>query len=110
MMFDYRDSQLLIAPHGIEMPYYEQAEGGLGFTYSKDLRVSFVAQNHNAQIAGLKPGDRIETVNGMPREKLLDVSVMDSLRMLPDNTPLNLKIIRDNTMYEINYLSSAILR
>ena len=26
IVFDYRDSQLLIAPHGIEMPYYEQAE------------------------------------------------------------------------------------
>ena len=105
MVFDYRGSQLLIAPHGIEMPYYEQAEGGLGFTYSKDLRVSFVAQNHNAQIAGLKPGDRIETINGMPREKLLDVSVMDSLRTLPDNTPLKLKIIRNDKIVEIEYLT-----
>lgn len=103
MVFDYRDSQLLIAPHGIEMPYYEQAEGGFGFTYSKDLRVSFVAQNHNAQIAGLKPGDRIETINGMPREKLLDVSVMDSLRTLPDNTPLKLKIIRNDKAVTIEY-------
>ena len=105
MVFDYRDSQLLITPHGMEMPYYEQAEGGLGFTYSKSLRVSFVAQNHNAQIAGLKPGDRIETINGMPREKLLDVSVMDSLRTLPDNTPLKLKIIRNDKIVEIEYLT-----
>ena len=105
MVFDYCDSQLLIAPHGIEMQYYEQAEGGLGFTYSKDLRVSFVAQNHNAQIAGLKPGDRIETINGMPREKLLDVSIMDSLRTLPDNTPLKLKIIRNDKIVEIEYLT-----
>ena len=110
MVFDYRDSQLLIAPHGIEMPYYEQAEGGLGFTYSKDLRVSFVAQNHNAQIAGLKPGDRIETINGMPREKLLDVSVMDSLRTLPDNTPLNLQIQRGDTVINIEYTSYCQLR
>lgn len=49
MVFDYYDSQLLITPHGIEMPYYEQAEGGLGFTYSKGLRVSFVQRGHNAQ-------------------------------------------------------------
>ena len=110
MVFDYRDSQLLIAPHGIEMPYYEQAEGGLGFTYSKSLRVSFVAQNHNAQIAGLKPGDRIEAINGMPREELLDVSVMDSLRTLPDNTPLNLQIQRGDTVINIEYTSYCQLR
>ena len=110
MVFDYRDSQLLIAPHGIEMPYYEQAEGGLGFTYSKSLRVSFVAQNHNAQIAGLKPGDRIETINGMPREKLLDASVMDSLRTLPDNTPLNLQVQRGDTVINIEYTSYRQLR
>ncbi len=103
MIFDYCDSQLLVAPHGIEMQYYEQAEGGLGFTYSKDLRVSFVAQNHNAQIAGLKPGDRIEAINGMPREKLLDVSIMDSLRILPDNTPLKLKIVRNDKIAMIEY-------
>lgn len=110
MVFDYRDSQLLIAPHGIEMPYYEQAEGGLGFTYSKSLRVSFVAQNHNAQIAGLKPGDRIETINGISREKLLDASVMDSLRTLPDNTPLNLQIQRADTVINIEYTSYCQLR
>ena len=110
MVFDYRDSQLLIAPHGIEMPYYEQAEGGLGFTYSKSLRVSFVAQNHNAQIAGLKPGDRIETINGISREKLLDASVMDSLRTLPDNTPLNLQIQRGDTVINIEYTSYCQLR
>jgi hypothetical protein len=110
MVFDYRDSQLLIAPHGIEMPYYEQAEGGLGFTYSKDLRVSFVAQNHNAQIAGLKPGDRIETINGIPHGGLLDVSVMDSLRTLPDNTPLNLQIQRGDTVINIEYTSYCQLR
>ena len=109
-MFDYRDSQLLIAPHGIEMPYYEQAEGGLGFTYSKNLRVSFVQRGHNAHKAGLRPGDEIVTINSIPHDRLLDSEVIDSLRMLLDNTPLYLKIIRDNTMYEINYLSSAILR
>ena len=110
MVFDYRDSQLLIAPHGIEMPYYEQAEGGLGFTYSKDLRVSFVAQNHNAQIAGLRPGDKIESINGISREKLLDASVMDSLRTLPDNTPLNLQIQRGDTVINIEYTSYCQLR
>lgn len=110
LIFDYRDSQLLIAPHGIEMQYYEQAEGGLGFTYSKDLRVSFVAQNHNAQIAGLKPGDRIETINGMPRDRLLDSKVMDSLRMLPDNTTLYLKIKRGEENLDINYLTFSALR
>ena len=110
LVFDYRDSQLLIAPHGIEMPYYEQADGGFGFTYSKDLRVSFIAQNHNAQIAGLKPGDRIETINGMPREKLLDASVMDSLRTLPDNTPLNLQVQRGDTVINIEYTSFCQLR
>ena len=110
MVFDYRDLQLLIAPHGIEMPYYEQAEGGLGFTYSKNLRVSFVQRGHNAHKAGLRPGDEIVMINDIPHDRLLELGVMDSLQMLPDNTPLNLKIIRDNTMYEINYLSSAILR
>ena len=110
MIFDYRDSQLLIAPHGIEMPYYEQAEGGLGFTYSKSLRVSFVQRRHNAHKAGLRPGDEIVMINGIPHDRLTESDVMDSLRMLPDNTPMCLKIRRDNTMYEINYLSSAILR
>ena len=110
MVFDYRDSQLLIAPHGIEMPYYEQAEGGLGFTYSKDLRVSFVARGHNAQKAGLKLGDRIESTNGISREKLLDASVMDSLRTLPDNTPLNLQVQRGDTVINIEYTSYCQLR
>ena len=105
MVFDYRDSQLLIAPHGIEMPYYEQAEGGLGFTYSKDLRVSFVARGHNAQKAGLKLGDRIESTNGISREKLLDASVMDSLRMLPDNTPLQILLKRNGEDISIDYRS-----
>ena len=67
MVFDYRDSQLLIAPHGIEMPYYEQAEGGLGFTYSKSLRVSFVQRGHNAHKAGLHPGDEIVMINDIPQ-------------------------------------------
>ena len=110
LIFDYRDSQLLIAPHGIEMPYYEQAEGGLGFTYSKSLRVSFVQRGHNAQKAGLKLGDRIESINGISREKLLDVSVMDSLRTLPDNTPLNLQIQRGDTVINIEYTSYCQLR
>ena len=103
MVFDYRDSQLLIAPHGIEMPYYEQAEGGLGFTYSKDRRVSFVQRGHNAHKSGLHPGDEIVTINGIPHERLLDSEVMDSLRMLPDNTPLNLKIIRNDKAVTIEY-------
>lgn len=110
IVFDYKNQQLLLAPHGIDMPFYEQAESGLGFKYSKDLHVSFVAQNHNAQIAGLKPGDRIETINGMPREKLLDVSVMDSLRTLPDNTPLNLQVQRGDTVINIEYTSYCQLR
>ena len=103
MIFDYRDSQLLIAPHGIEMPYYEQAEGGLGFTYSKSLRVSFVQRGHNANKSGLRPGDEIVTINDIPHDRLLDSDVMDSLRMLPDNTPLNLKIIRNDKAVTIEY-------
>ena len=110
MMFDYRDSQLLIAPHGIEMPYYEQAEGGLGFTYSKSLRVSFVQRGHNAHKAGLCPGDEIVMINDIPHDRLLDSKVMDSLRMLPDNTPLHLKIIRGEENLDINYLTFSALR
>ena len=110
MVFDYRDSQLLIAPHGIEMPYYEQAEGGLGFTYSKSLRVSFVQRGHNAHKAGLRPGDKIVTINDIPHERLLDSKVMDSLRMLPDNTPLYLKIRRGEELLDIDYLTFSALR
>ena len=110
MMFDYRDSQLLIAPHGIEMPYYEQAEGGLGFTYSKDRRVSFVQRGHNAHKAGLRPGDKIVSINDIPRDRLLDSKVMDSLRMLPDNTPLYLKIRRGEDVLDIDYLTFSALR
>ena len=105
IVFDYKNQQLLLAPHGIDMPFYEQAESGLGFKYSKDLRVSFVARGHNAQKAGLKLGDRIEAINGISREKLLDASVMDSLLTLPDNTPLKLKIIRNDKIVEIEYLT-----
>lgn len=110
IVFDYRDSQLLIAPHGIEMPYYEQAEGGLGFTYSKNLRVSFVRQGHNAHKSGLRPGDEIATINSIPHERLLDSKVMDSLRMLPDNTPLSLKIRRGKEVLDIDYLTFSALR
>lgn len=105
IVFDYKNKQLLLAPHGKEIPFYEQAESGLGFKYSKDLHVSFVARGHNAQKAGLKLGDRIEAINGISREKLLDASVMDSLRTLPDNTPLKLKIIRNDKIVEIEYLT-----
>ncbi len=110
MVFDYRDSQLLIAPHGIEMPYYEQAEGGLGFTYSKDRRVSFVQRGHNAQKSGLRPRDEIVTINDIPHERLLDSKVMDSLRMLPDNTPMYLKIRREGMVLDVNYLTFSALR
>lgn len=110
MVFDYRDSQLLIALHGIEMPYYEQAEGGLGFTYSKSLRVSFVQRGHNAHKSGLRPGDEIVTINSIPHDRLLDSKVMDSLRMLPDNTPLYLKIIRGEEVLDIDYLTFSVLR
>ena len=110
MVFDYCDSQLLIAPHGIEMPYYEQAEGGLGFTYSKSLRVSFVQRGHNAHKSGLGPGDEIVTINSIPHDRLLDSKVMDSLRMLPDNTPLYLKIIRGEEVLDIDYLTFSVLR
>ena len=110
MIFDYRNSQLLIAPHGIEMPYYEQAEGGLGFTYSKSLRVSFVQRGHNAHKADLRPGDEIVMINDIPHDRLLDSDVMDSLRMLPDNTPLHLKIIRGEENLDINYLTFSALR
>ncbi|MBE6174736.1 MAG: hypothetical protein E7147_04210 [Rikenellaceae bacterium] len=110
MVFDYRDSQLLIAPHGIEMPYYEQAEGGLGFTYSKNLRVSFVQRGHNAHKSGLHPGDKIVTINDIPHERLLDSNTMDSLRMLPDNTPMLLKIRRGGEVLDINYLTFSALR
>lgn len=110
LIFDYRGSQLLIAPHGIEMPYYEQAEGGLGFTYSKSLRVSFVLRGHNAQKSGLRPGDEIVTINDIPRERLLDSDVMDSLRMLPENTPLQLKVKRGKEVLDIDYLTFTALR
>lgn len=110
MVFDYRDSQLLIAPHGIEMPYYEQAEGGLGFTYSKSLRVSFVQRGHNAHKSGLRPRDEIVMINDIPHDRLLDSDVMDSLRMLPDNTPIHLKIRRGDKVLDINYLSFSALR
>ena len=110
MEFDYRDSQLLITPHGIEMSYYEQAEGGLGFTYSKDRRVSFVQRGHNAQKSGLRPRDEIVMINDIPHERLLDSEVMDSLRMLPDNTPLHLKIRRVEEVLDIDYLTFSALR
>lgn len=110
IVFDYKNQQLLLAPHGMDMPFYEQAESGLGFKYSKDLRVSFVARGHNAQKAGLKLGDRIEVINGISREKLLDASVMDSLRTLPDNTPLNLQVQRGDTVINIEYTSYCQLR
>ena len=110
IVFDYKNQQLLLAPHGIDMPFYEQAESGLGFKYSKDLRVSFVARGHNAQKAGLKLGDRIEAINGVSRKKLLDASVMDSLRTLPDNTPLNLQVQRGDTVINIEYTSYCQLR
>ena len=111
MVFDYRDSQLLITPHGIEMPYYEQAEGGLGFTYSKSLRVSFIQRGHNAHKAGLRPGDKIVTINDIPHDRLLDSDVMDSsLRMLPDSTPLRLKIRRGKEVLDIDYLTFSALR
>ena len=110
IVFDYKNQQLLLAPHGMDMPFYEQAESGLGFKYSKDLRVSFVARGHNAQKAGLKLGDRIEAINGISREKLLDASVMDSLRTLPDNTPLNLQVQRGDTVINIEYTSYCQLR
>ena len=105
LVFDYRDSQLLITPHGIEMPYYEQAEGGLGFTYSKSLRVSFVQRGHNAHKAGLRPGDKIVTINDIPHERLLDSGMMDSLRMLPDNTPLQILLKRNGKDIAIEYRS-----
>lgn len=110
MIFDYRDSQLLITPHGIEMPYYEQAEGGLGFTYSKSLRVSFVARGHNAHISGLHPGDEIVMINDIPHDRLLELGVMDSLRMLPDNTPMYLKIRREGKVLDIDYITSSALK
>ena len=110
MVFDYRGSQLLIAPHGIEMPYYEQAEGGLGFTYSKSLRVSFVQRGYNAHKSGLRPGDEIVSINDIPRDRLLDSKVMDSLRMLEDNTPLYLKIRRGEDVLDIDYLTFSALR
>ena len=110
LIFDYRDSQLLIAPHGIEMPYYEQAEGGLGFTYSKSLRVSFVARGHNAHMSGLRPGDEIVMINDIPRERLLDSDVMDSLRILPEDTPLQLKVKRGKEVLDIDYLTFSALR
>ena len=110
IVFDYKNQHLLLAPHGKDMPFYEQAESGLGFKYSKDLRVSFVARGHNAQKAGLKLGDRIEAINGISREKLLDASVMDSLRTLPDNTPLNLQVQRGDTVINIEYTSYCQLR
>lgn len=110
MVFDYRDSQLLIAPHGIEMPYYEQAEGGLGFTYSKSLQVSFIQRGHNAQKSGLRPRDEIMMINDIPHKRLLDSDVMDSLRMLPDNTPLSLKIRRREEVLDIDYLTFSALR
>ena len=110
LVFDYRDSQLHIAPHGMEMPYYEQAEGGLGFTYSKSLRVSFVQRGHNAHKSGLRPGDEIVTINSIPHDRLLDSKVMDSLRMLEDNTLLHLKIIRGEEVLDIDYLTFSALR
>ena len=110
MVFDYRDSQLLIAPHGIEMPYYEQAEGGLGFTYSKNLRVSFVQRGHNAHKSGLRPGDEIVIINDISHDRLLEPDVMDSLRMLPDNTPIHLKIRRGEEALDINYMAFSALR
>ena len=110
IVFDYKNQQLLLAPHGMDMPFYEQAESGLGFKYSKDLRVSFVARGHNAQKAGLKLGDRIEAINGISLEKLLDASVMDSLLTLPDNTPLNLQVQRGDTVINIEYTSYCQLR
>ena len=110
IVFDYKNQQLLLAPHGMDMPFYEQAESGLGFKYSKDLHVSFVAREHNAQKAGLKLGDRIEAINGISREKLLDASVMDSLRTSPDNTPLNLHVQRGGIVINIEYTSYCQLR
>ena len=110
IVFDYKNQQLLLAPHGMDMPFYEQAESGLGFKYSKDLHVSFVAREHNAQKAGLKLGDRIKAINGISREKLLDASVMDSLRTLPDNTPLNLQVQRGGIVIYIEYTSYCQLR
>lgn len=110
IVFDYKNRQLFLATHGKDMPFYEQAESGLGFKYSKDLRVSFVARGHNAHMSGLRPGDKIVSINDIPRDRLLDSKVMDSLRMLPDNTTLYLKIKRGEENLDINYLTFSALR
>ena len=105
IVFDYKNQQLLLAPHGIDMPFYEQAESGLGFKYSKDLRVSFVARGHNAHMSGLRPGDEIVMINDIPHERLLESNVMDSLRMLPDNMPLQILLKRNGKDISIEYRS-----
>ena len=50
------------------------------------------------------------TINSIPHERLLDSGVMDSLRVLPDNTPLYLKIRRGEELLDINYLTFSALR
>ena len=82
----------------------------MGFTYSKDRRVSFVQRGHNAQKSGLRPGDEIVTINDIPHDRLLEPEVMDSLRMLPENTPLQLKVKRGKEVLDIDYLTFTALR
>lgn len=104
-IFDYKDSQLLSVPHEKDMPFYEQAESGLGFTYSKRLRVSFVEIGHNAQKAGLQSGDEIVSINNIPLAELLNTGAMDSIRELPNGTPIHLQIKRNGKVLGFEYLS-----
>lgn len=110
IIFDYQNSQLLLAPHGIDMPFYEQAENSLGFTYSDKLRVSFIELGHNAQKAGLKPGDMILSINDIPLTELQNITLMDSIRNLPNGTQVRLKISRDDKVLDINYISNLSLK
>lgn len=102
VIIDYRDKQLFLRPNSEYYTPCKNSNLGMRLIRKHDqdsYTVNSIYEGTPIAIAGIRLGDEIVSINGEPTG-MMDEAEIDSIQCSPIGTKLNLKIKRNNVMFD----------
>ncbi len=105
-IIDFEEQRIILKAHNInDQPFnLDYFNWTLGFTISQsDKTVNVIEKNSEAERVGIRLGDFINSINGIPSYQL-NKSVMDSLLLLNLGSKVNVSVERGGVNIEVDYI------